>query len=228
MFTGLIEEAGRVTGVRKSGGDWLLTVACGFDLARVALGDSIAVSGACLTVVDKGEGGFTVQVSEETTRVTTLGRLAVGDIVNLERAMLVGGRLDGHIVQGHVDGIGVVESITPRSRSLEIWFRVPAGVGGYIVAKGSVAVDGVSLTVNQVEDRGEVTRFSVNLIPHTQKKTTLSGLKPGAAVNVESDVLGRYVERLLRRQGGAGQGVSAGRGAGIDETFLREHGFLAG
>lgn len=218
MFTGLIEELGKVREIRREGADWFLTVACGFDMGTVKPGDSIAVSGACLTVVAKGAGDFTVQVSAETVQRTTFATLAVGDGVNLERAMPMGGRLDGHLVQGHVDAVGRVERVNPRGRSVEIWFRVPADAGRYIVPKGSIAIEGVSLTVNQVEDGGDGTRFSINLIPHTQTKTTLARLMPGTGVNVETDILGRYVERLLR-------GRVSCPAEKVDEDFLRRHGF---
>ncbi|MEO5368000.1 MAG: riboflavin synthase [Magnetococcus sp. WYHC-3] len=204
--------------MRRDSADWWLTIAPGFDVATVRLGDSIAVNGACLTVVAVTAETFSVQVSAESTRVTTLGRLTPGANVNLERALAVGARLDGHIVQGHVDVVGDVEQVIPRGRSLEIWFRVPQQAGRYIVSKGSIAIDGVSLTVNQVADVGGQTRFSVNLIPHTQVRTTLAAVQGGSQVNVETDLLGRYIERLLGRAAGAGRG--------IDENYLRERGFI--
>ncbi|MBF0213296.1 MAG: riboflavin synthase [Magnetococcales bacterium] len=222
MFTGLIEAVGVIRTVERSAAEWLLRVDCGF--AGVKLGDSIAVSGVCLTVVEVIQaGGFAVQVSEATLQVSTLGNLSPGARVNLERALCLGGRLDGHLVQGHVDAIGLVERIAPRGRSLETWFRVPATVGRYIIPKGSIAIDGVSLTVNAVMDAGEESRFSINLIPHTQRETTLSALTPGGRVNVESDLLGRYVERLLAR--GATCGQERERRGGLDEAFLRQQGF---
>ncbi|MBF0179059.1 MAG: riboflavin synthase [Magnetococcales bacterium] len=218
MFTGLIEELGSVRAVEKSAAEWLLWIRCGFAIEPVRLGDSIAVSGACLTVVEWRRGEFAVQVSAESLRVTTLGSLLPGQEVNLERALRMGDRLDGHLVQGHVDAVGRVERIAPRGQSLETWFRVPKETGRYIVPKGSVAVDGVSLTVNQVADVAEGTRFSVNLIPHTRKKTTLASLTAGREVNVETDLLGRYVERLLGRGGGTARRC-------VDEAFLQEQGF---
>ncbi|MBF0271169.1 MAG: riboflavin synthase [Magnetococcales bacterium] len=221
MFTGLIEEVGVIRAVERSSAEWLLRIGCGFQGVR--LGDSIAVSGVCLTVVEVlDSGGFAVQVSAATLEVSTLGNLTAGSRVNLERALALGGRLDGHLVQGHVDAMGRVERITPRGRSLEIWFRVPGAVGRYLIPKGSIAVDGVSLTVNTVVDVGEETRFSINLIPHTQRGTTLSALSPGVVVNVESDLLGRYVERLLARGAACGQDRER---RGLDETFLRQQGF---
>ncbi|MEO5345687.1 MAG: riboflavin synthase [Magnetococcus sp. YQC-9] len=222
MFTGLIERVGVIRAVERSSSEWLLRIEC--DFSGVKLGDSIAVSGVCLTVVELTKpSGFAVQVSAASLEVTTLGNLLAGARVNLERALSFGGRLDGHLVQGHVDAVGRVERIAPRGRSLEVWFRVPGAVGRYVVAKGSIAIDGVSLTVNRVEDVGEETRFSINLIPHTQHETTLAVLAPGGLVNIESDLLGRYVERLLAR--GASCGVTRDKSSGLDEAFLRQQGY---
>ncbi len=216
MFTGLIETVGTLHAMEIQGEERLLRIRGGFEGDAVALGDSIAVNGVCLTVTDQAPELFAVHVSAETVQRTTFAHLRPGAVVNLERALAVGGRLNGHLVQGHVDGVGWVERLTPRGRSLEIGFRVPAAVGRYIVAKGSIAVDGVSLTVNTVAESGGVTRFSVNIIPHTQQKTTLALLRVNRTVNIETDLLGRYVERLL------GSGV--GR-CGLDEAYLREKGF---
>ncbi|MBF0445921.1 MAG: riboflavin synthase [Magnetococcales bacterium] len=217
MFTGLIEDVGSVKAIEKTGQDWLLRVKCGFAMDSIKLGDSIAINGACLTVINKEPQGFAVQISRESVNKTTFAKLTPGAILNMERALLVGGRLDGHMVQGHVDAVGKVERITPRGRSIEIWFTLPREAGRYVIAKGSIAVDGVSLTVNEVVDGGSVSRFSVNIIPHTQKKTTLAGLAPGHQVNIETDLLGRYVERLMQ---------SGGRhGRPMDEAYLRKKGF---
>lgn len=217
MFTGLIEEVGSVQALEKTGMDWLLTVRCPFKMETIKLGDSIAINGACLTVVRKDAQSFSVQISRESVNQTTFATLAIGDTLNLERALMVGGRLDGHLVQGHVDAVGKVERITPRGRSMEIGFRLPSEAGRYVIAKGSIAVDGVSLTVNEVVDAGGITRFTVNVIPHTQNKTTLAKLAPGHSVNIETDLLGRYVERLLQ---------SGGRhGRSMDEASLRQKGF---
>jgi riboflavin synthase len=217
MFTGLIEDIGYVEAIEKTGQDWLLRVKCGFDMTTVKLGDSIAINGVCLTVISKSKQGFAVQISHESVHKTTFANLAAGAILNMERALMVGGRLDGHLVQGHVDAVAKVERITPRGRSIEIWFTLPVEAGRYIIAKGSIAIDGVSLTVNEVVDAGGTTRFSVNIIPHTQKKTTMAELAPGHKVNVETDLLGRYVERLMK---------SGGRhGRSMDEAYLREKGF---
>lgn len=219
MFTGLIEGMGHVRSLQKGGSDWSLGIAAPFDLSTVALGDSIAINGVCLTVVSKDAASFTVQVSRETVGVTTMTGIRVGQAVNLERAMVLGGRLDGHLVQGHVDTVGHVERLTTQGRSTVIWFRVPAEFGRYIIPKGSIAVDGVSLTVNEVADGGAVTRFAVNIIPHTSHKTTLAALVAGSLVNVETDLLGRYVERLLAT-GGWGRPVGL-----VDEAYLLKRGF---
>nr|CRH07798.1 riboflavin synthase alpha chain [Candidatus Magnetococcus massalia] len=222
MFTGLIETVGQIAAIEKGGGDWRVTVQSSLPIGEIKLGDSIAVSGACLTVVAMGEARFTVEVSQESIDKTAFDTLAVGQPVNLERALSVNGRLDGHIVQGHVDAVGRVESITPEGRSIAIWFRVPGDIGRYIIPKGSIAIDGVSLTVNQVADGEDATRFSVNIIPHTQHKTTLAELMAGKRVNIETDLLGRYVERLLRRAPGCAAGEKS---SGITEAFLRKNGF---
>ena len=226
MFTGLIEALGSVSALESQSQERLLRIRCGFDLQSVTLGDSIAVNGICLTVTEKEvfskqTGVFTVQVSAETLKRTTFAKLTVGATVNLERALAYGGRLNGHLLQGHVDGVGQVERLLPRGGSIEIWFRVPDAAGRYIVPKGSIAVNGVSLTVNEVADAGGETRFSVNIIPHTRGKTNLADLAPGGAVNIETDLLGRYVERLLER----GLGRGSGRKPKLDAAYLQERGF---
>ncbi|MBF0426356.1 MAG: riboflavin synthase [Magnetococcales bacterium] len=197
MFTGLIEDIGTIRDIQRSSQEWRLTIQCGLDLGQVKAGDSIAVNGACLTVVGQTRESFTVEASNETITRTTFQNLTPGTRVNLEQAMPLNGRLHGHLVQGHVDAVGRVVEKNARGRSTEIWFRVPATTGRYIVAKGSVAIDGISLTVNAVRDDADETRFSVNIIPHTRDKTTLDGITAGGMVNVESDLIGRYVERLL-------------------------------
>ena len=226
MFTGLIEDLGTIYGIENQGQEQLLRIRCSFDMQAVLLGDSIAVNGVCLTVTEKTQihqkaGTFAVQVSAETQKQTTFATLTAGANVNLERALAFGGRLNGHLVQGHVDAIGQVERMIPRGGSIEIWFQIPAALGRYLLNKGSVAVDGVSLTVNTVVDAGAFTRFSVNIIPHTQKKTTLANLIVGRHVNIETDFLSRTVERLLQ-QGNERENCPA---KGIDELYLRTKGF---
>ena len=226
MFTGLIEALGSVDALENQGQEQRLRIRCAFEMQSVTLGDSIAVNGVCLTVTEKKAltkqtGIFSVQVSAETRKSTTFAKLHVGTVVHLERALAYGGRLNGHLVQGHVDGIGLVERLIPRGGSHEIWFRVPAAIGRYIMSKGSIAIDGVSLTVNSVVDTGAVTRFSVNIIPHTQKKTTLANLTTGQEVNIETDLLGRTLERLLEQ----GMGRNKSPEQKIDKAYLQEKGF---
>lgn len=193
MFTGLIEDVGTVRRLERSGEAARLTVATKLPMESIALGDSVAVNGACLTVVAKGGGELTFDASPETLERTTLGTLGNGTPVNLERALRLGDRLGGHIVTGHVDFIAVVSERRQVSGNIVFGFRIPGQFARYLVAKGSVTIDGISLTVNAVSDSG----FSVNIIPHTAAMTTLHALKPGGGVNIETDILGKYVERLL-------------------------------
>lgn len=191
MFTGIIEDIGKITAIDKNG-DWTVSVATSLPLNDTALGASIAHSGVCLTVIKKLAGSYDVQLSEETLSLTTAIRWQVGTRVNLERALRAGSELGGHYVSGHVDGIARVTKVTPSGDSLRLQFDVPKNLAKYIAAKGSVTIDGVSLTVNHVEGAS----FGVNIIPHTQKETTLGALKVGDETNLEIDMLARYVERL--------------------------------
>ncbi len=197
MFTGIIHSVGRVISLEPRGGDLRLQVDAGaLDLADVALGDSIAVAGVCLTAIALDGGRFAADVSQETLTHTTLGGLKHGDVVNLEKALRLADRLGGHLVSGHVDGVGRVVSVHPDARSQRWVFAAPAALARYIAAKGSICVDGTSLTVNEVED----SRFGVNLIPHTIAQTTFATRRPGDAVNLEVDLIARYVERMLARE----------------------------
>ncbi len=191
MFTGIITDIGTVV-VAEARGDTRFRIRTAYDTGSIAIGASIACSGVCLTVVQKAEDWFAVDVSAETLSRTSLGGWRENTRVNLERSLKIGDELGGHIVSGHVDGVAVVERADPEGDSLRVDFRVPGVLAPYIAEKGSVTIDGASLTVNAVE--GD--RFGVNLIPHTRKVTTLGDLKPGARVNVEIDVLARYVARL--------------------------------
>jgi len=191
MFTGIVTDVGRVRAVRETNRDRRFEIETAFDLATIDLGASVAHAGCCLTVVEKGEGWFAVEVSGETLAVSTLGDWREGRRVNLERAARVGDELGGHIVSGHVDGIGEVVSVETEGGSHRVRIRVPRPLHRYIAPKGSITVEGVSLTVNEVEE--DV--FGVNLIPHTWDVTTLGGLKPGARVNLEIDMLARYLAR---------------------------------
>lgn len=193
MFTGIVRAVGRIRGINDRGGDVELVVDCGdLDLSAACHGDSIAIAGACLTVTRLDGGCCAFDVSRETLEKTTLGALRPGDAVNLEPALRAGDALGGHYVTGHVDGLAHVVDEAPDARSWRVRFAVPPSLSRYVAPKGSVTLDGVSLTVNEVE--GCV--FGVNLIPHTREVTTLGQLRPGQAVNLEVDIIARYVERL--------------------------------
>lgn len=194
MFTGIVQDVGRIRARAARGGDMRLTIAVKtLDLKRIAEGDSICVQGVCLTALAITENAFEADVSAETLSLTTLGTLEVGSPVNLEPALRAGDPLGGHLVSGHVDGIGEVVSVHDDARSLRLTIAVPPPLAKYIAPKGSVTIEGVSLTVNEVEGA----RFGVNLIPHTRDVTTLGSLAAGVRVNLEIDQVARYVERLL-------------------------------
>ena len=197
MFTGIVTDVGTVRSAEERG-DLRLVIATGYDMDTVDLGASIACSGACLTVVDKGEDWFAVDVSGETVSKTAADRWKEGARLNLERSLRLGDEVGGHIVTGHVDAVGEVIDQRPDGDSKRVEISVPAALGPMISAKGSVALDGVSMTVNQVSEGGDgTTRFSVNVIPHTAQHTTLGDLAPGRQLNVEIDVLARYIDRML-------------------------------
>lgn len=201
MFTGIVTDIGTIEAAEDRG-DLRVRVATAYDIATVELGASIACSGVCLTVVDKGPGWFAVDVSHETVS-RTADQWAQGRKLNLERALKVGDELGGHIVTGHIDGTGTVLTIEPDGESKRIAFSVPAALSAFIASKGSITIDGVSLTVNEVTDESDGTRFTVNLIPHTQAVTTLGALAQGQAVNLEIDVLARYLQRMEAVRGQA-------------------------
>ena len=192
MFTGIVQTRGTVTRVETRGGDGQLAIDAP-ELGAFELGDSISVSGACLTAVARTGGGFVADVSRETLDRTTLGTLEAGSTVNLELSLTPASALGGHLVTGHVDGVGELVSQGEDARSRRMRLRAPAGLERYIAAKGSICVDGVSLTVNDVEGR----EFGVNIIPHTAAVTTLGAARPGSRFNLEVDLIARYVERLL-------------------------------
>lgn len=210
MFTGIVESSGKVVRLTMKGADALLEIEAAMDLSDVSPGDSIAVNGACLTVTSKTAKTFTADVSAESLSKTTLKTLHAGHPVNLEKSLRIGGFLGGHFVLGHVDGTGRILSRTQKSGSVIFAIEVSDPPSRYIVEKGSVAVDGISLTVNKLE-KG---RFYVNIIPHTAAHTTLAGKKEADVVNIETDILGKYVEKLLQTP------------RGIDKDFLAEHGFI--
>jgi riboflavin synthase len=195
MFTGIISDIGTIRSIEHRG-DLRAVVETAYDTNGVDLGASISCSGVCLTVIDKGPSWFTVDISGETVSRTAQGQWSEGRKLNLERAMKLGDELGGHIVTGHVDGVAEVVRVEPSGDSKTIAFRVARDLAPYIAAKGSVTVDGVSLTVNMVSDGTEGTDFTVNLIPHTQAVTTLGAIEVGQAVNIEIDVLARYLSRM--------------------------------
>ncbi|MCF8474491.1 MAG: riboflavin synthase [Emcibacter sp.] len=195
MFTGIITDIGSVKSISNKG-DTHIKLNTAFETGTIDIGASIACSGVCLTVVDKGDDWFAVDASAETLACTNIGDWTVGMGVNLERALKIGDELGGHIVTGHVDGVGKVLSITSEGDSKRFQFSVPRDLAKYIAEKGSATVNGVSLTINEVIDDKDQTSFGVNIIPHTQEKTTFSKLKIGDRVNLEIDILARYVARM--------------------------------
>ena len=210
MFTGIVEGWGKVKRLTMKGADAVLEIESSVDFNDVSLGDSIAVNGACLTVTAKNQNIFTADVSAETLSKTTLKLLQAGHKVNLEKSLRVGGFVGGHFVLGHIDATGKILSQAQKSGSLILAVEINNSLSRYIVEKGSVTIDGISLTVNKLE-KG---RFYVNIIPHTATNTTLLTKKEGDLVNIETDVLGKYVEKLLQTS------------RGIDKDFLAQHGFL--
>jgi riboflavin synthase len=195
LFTGIVTDIGTVRSVEQRG-DLRLTIGTSYDTGTIDLGASISCSGTCLTVIDKGEDWFAVDVSGETVSKTAPGLWAEGARLNLERALRVGDELGGHIVTGHVDAVATVAKVQEVGGSLDVAIEAPRSLGGGIAPKGSISLDGVSLTVNEVEDAGEATRFTVNLIPHTADHTTLGGIAEGRKLNLEIDVLARYLKRM--------------------------------
>lgn len=193
MFTGIITDIGKVHSIDTSRGDWRIWISTSFDMDSVDTGASIACSGCCLTVVDKKHGLFAVDVSAETLSKTEIGTWKPETAVNLERSLKLGDELGGHIVSGHVDGLAELVSMRSEGDSIRMVFMVPSGLEKFIAVKGSVAVGGISLTVNEVDGR----KFGVNIIPHTLQKTTLGSVSLGDRMNLEIDMLARYVSRIL-------------------------------
>lgn len=222
MFTGIIEGLGTISGIRSAAEAKILTIVSDFELEGTRLGDSIAVNGACLTVTTLEKCRFTADVSPETLSKTTFAAAKVGDRVNLERALRLSDRLDGHLVSGHVDGLAKLETREPVANALVLSFEAPSDLTHYMITKGSVAVDGVSLTLNQCDERG----FQVSIIPHTAKLTTIGLKRIGDVFNIETDLIGKYVERFLKNASHAADTQSESKG--IDMAFLSKSGFLGG
>jgi len=212
MFTGIIKATGEITALAKSGGDVRLSVqSVGLPFSSYEVGESIAVNGVCLTAVALRDDGFDTDVSTETLDVTGLGQLAVGSTVNLEPALSLGDRLGGHLVSGHVDCVGRVRRRAADARSTRLTIEIPAGHSRYVAKKGSICVDGVSLTINEVSGN----TFDLNIIPHTAENTIIGDYSVGDSVNIEVDMLARYLERLLDRDDGV-----------LSMDFLRAHGYV--
>ncbi len=222
MFTGLVECRGTVLRVERHGVDARMVLRSERVFTDMTLGESVAVDGACLTVVSFDGAVFSVDVSAETLAKTTLGCKSPGALVNLERALRVGDRLGGHLMQGHVDGVGTLVRRQMEGRSWRYYFTVPEPLSPFIVAKGSIAVNGVSLTVNGCSPG----RFDVNLIPHTADVTTLGLLSPGDPVNIETDIIAKYVQNMLQAWTKTPPNESTDQPKGIDAAFLKRHGFL--
>lgn len=218
MFTGIIEEVGRIRAIERQAVSARLTVAASKVLSDVHLGDSIAVNGVCLTVTSFGRDYFCADVMHETLNRSSLGALGVKSPVNLERAMLAGGRFGGHIVSGHIDGTGTIRDVRRDGNAVWYTIQAPEPILRLIVEKGSIAIDGISLTVAYVDDRC----FKVSIIPHTAEETTLIRRQTGAVVNLENDVIGKYVDKLLHFK----DKEESDTGKKVDMNFLAENGFL--
>jgi riboflavin synthase len=212
MFTGIIEDVGTISDIRKLGGKWEFHVRTNLTPLGIEEGDSVAIDGVCLTATGLMKDGFYADASLETLNVTTLKEKKAGEPVNVERAMRADGRFGGHMVMGHVDGIGIIKGMKKAGDSTRIDVEVPAAVSRYIVRKGSITIDGISLTVNEQHDN----MFTVNIIPFTTSRTTLSEKKPRDKVNIETDIVGRYIERFMEKD------------KGMDLHFLYEHGYIKG
>ncbi|MDN5511641.1 MULTISPECIES: riboflavin synthase [unclassified Acinetobacter] len=218
MFTGIIESLGKVESLQSVGGDVRLRIGTNLDMSDVHLGDSIATNGICLTVIEWGENWYAADVSRESLNRTTLGNWKVGQRVNVEKAMLPTTRFGGHIVSGHVDAVGEITLVREDARSIYYEVTAPAEIAKYLAEKGSVTVDGISLTINHL--RGNI--ISLNLIPHTAERTNIGTWKTGAKVNLEVDVLARYIERLMLGD----KAADTNEQSKISMAFLAENGFL--
>ncbi len=220
MFTGLIEGTGVLLRIEQHGPDSRIVIRPEYEMHQIEVGESIAVDGACLTVVSFQANTFSADVSAETLSRTTLTRKPPGKRINLERALRLGDRLGGHIMSGHVDGIGVLRERLREGRSWRLFFGIPDELSRYVVAKGSIGMNGISLTVNGCSSG----RFDVNIVPHTAAQTTIAELQAGEEVNIETDVIAKYVESMLSGwSSGTDDTKQASR---IDDNFLRKHGFI--
>lgn len=216
MFTGIIEATGKISAIKTSGVDLKLTIESdSLDFSDVKLGDSIASNGVCLTVTALHGNSFNADVSGETVKRTLFGQYKIGHLLNLEKALLATGRLGGHLVSGHVDGISSVENIEKFGEAWQVWIKMPHNLAHYIAEKGSITVDGISLTVNELS----ASAFRLTIVPHTARETTLMNLKAGSQVHLEVDLIARYLERLL-------QGRQQSGSKGLTMDLLQQRGFL--
>jgi len=221
MFTGIIEGLGTLSGIRPAGQGKRLTIDADYTLDQTRIGDSIAVNGACLTVVKVNLKRFEVDLSPETLEVSTFEGAKLGDRLNLERAMRLSDRIDGHLVLGHVDGIGVIKERKKVANAVMVTIGVPEALARYMISKGSIAIDGISLTINACEPK----RITVSIIPHTAAKTTIAIKQNGDAVNLETDMIGKYVERFTQA-GSVHSSKKTKASSGIDMEYLAKSGFL--
>lgn len=221
MFTGIIEGPGAISAIRSAGQGKRLTIRADFDLDQTKIGDSLCVSGACLTAVTIDGRHFEVDISPETLQMTTFAQARVGQRVNIERALRLSDRIDGHLVSGHIDGVGHIRHLETRGNAIILTIDVPESLTKYMISKGSVAVDGISLTINTC-DPG---RFSVSIIPHTAKWTTIGSKNSGDSVNIETDMLGKYVERFMN-PGPGPKKARAEKTSAMDEAYLLKTGFI--
>ena len=221
MFTGIIEGFGSISSIRPAGQGKRLAIEAEFDLDHTKIGDSLCVSGACLTAVKIDGRHFEVDISPETLQMTTFGQAKVGQRVNIERALRLSDRIDGHLVSGHIDGLGQLSKWETLSNAIIVTIDVPESLARYMIGKGSVAVDGISLTINACD----AASFSVSIIPHTAKLTTIGFKNKGDPVNIETDMLGKYVERFMSARPGEAE-AGAEKQSGIDRAYLLKTGFL--
>ncbi len=221
MFTGIIESFGTIKQIRSSGEGKILKIACDLDLSDTKIGDSIAVNGACLTAVGLDKYGFTVDMAPETVERTTFSQMTPGSRVNIERALKFSDRIDGHLVSGHIDGTGVISSMTRQSNALILQIEVSQKLGSDMIEKGSVAIEGISLTINKCSD----TNFEVSIIPHTAKITTIGLKQVGDRVNIETDMIGKYVKKSLMGRISANDAFPLGK-KDISMELLAKNGFL--
>lgn len=225
MFTGIIESFGTIKRIESNGEGKILHIGCDLDLSRSKIGDSIAVNGACLTAVNLGKSDFKVDMAPETVARTTFKQMGQGTRVNIERALRLSDRIDGHLVSGHIDGTGTIASVARNANAVIICVAVDEALAADMIEKGSVAIDGISLTINQISQKGSKTEFQVSVIPHTAQITTIGLKRAGDKVNIETDMLGKYVRKILMG-GGHSKDADGRNNSDISMALLAKNGFL--